>query len=111
LPARRSAVPLLAFLVVTPVGAYLVHAPYSSCGWSWSGVGGVCRAILLIALLCGLAAGGFAMASARAIASHERRRAAVLGAFVVVAVVVGMLAAKQFGDYNRASTRTSEPRP
>jgi hypothetical protein len=112
MPEQGSKLPaLLVFLVLSPVVAYLVHMPYSSCGWTWSGVGGVCRAILLISILTGLVAGGLAAACARAFLSDERRRAALRGALVVVAVVLGMLAAKQFGDYARGFDRTAAPRP
>src|SRR5262245_29189653 len=111
LPERSSKLPLLAFLVVTPVVAYLVHLPYASCGWTWSGVGGVCRSILLISILSGLLAGALALSSARSFLSEDRRRAAVLGALAVVVVVAAMWTAKQFGDYGRSAPRPVEPRP
>lgn len=102
-PERGSKLPLIAlFLGVTPVVAYVVHMPYASCGWTWAGVGGVCRAILLISILAGLVAGGLASASARAFLAEDRRRAAILAALVVVTVVAAILAARQFGDYARS---------
>lgn len=97
--------PWIGFIAVAIGGAYLVHQLSSGdeCGWSWSQVGGACRAIILLSVLSGLVAGALAATCIRAASDGNRTRATVYGVVVVVAIVLGTLAAKQFEDYRSMS--------
>ncbi len=111
LPERRARGGLVAFVLVAPVAAYLVHRISSGdeCGWDYGAVGGACRVIILLSVLAGAVAGGLAVATVRARAADEPRRARVLALVAVVVVVLATLAAEQFQDYRHAGMRTMEP--
>jgi hypothetical protein len=106
--------PWIGFVAVALGGAYLVHQLSSgdSCGWNYSAVGGACRAIILLSVLSGLVAGALAAACIRNASNDNRGRAMVYGIVVVVAIVLGTLAAKQFEDYRNLSHHYSDlPEP
>jgi hypothetical protein len=99
-----------AFAIVAPVAAYLVHRISSGdeCGWDYGEVGGACRAIILLSVIAGAAAGGLAVAALRAKRADEPRRMRVLAGVAVVVVVLATLAAQQFQDYRHAGMRTMD---
>jgi hypothetical protein len=109
-PEKRSAAPWVGFIVVAIAAAYLVHQLSSgdSCGWNYSAVGGACRAIILLSIISGLVAGALAATCIRAASNDNRGRAMVYGIVVVVAIVLGTLAAKQFEDYRDMSHHYSD---
>ena len=104
-PEPRSWSWLLAFVIDAVVATFLVHklSAGDSCGWNYGGVGGACRAIILLSILSGLVSGVFAVVSANAFRDERRSRAWSFAIAAVVVVVLGTLAAKQFQDYRTVS--------
>ncbi|MBA2539247.1 MAG: hypothetical protein H0V17_06405 [Deltaproteobacteria bacterium] len=100
---RRSFAPWLVLVVSVPLATYVVHRLSSgtSCGWDYGGVGGACRAIILLSILAGAATGLLALFAARALPEHKDR-ALLLAVFAVIVVVTGTLAAKQFQEYRQS---------
>jgi hypothetical protein len=100
-PEGSGAFGWIAFAVVAPLTTYLVHhlASGAECGWGWSGVGGACRAILLVSIFTGLVAGVLARGCANAAFAGTAVRAIVLAVFVIVAIFIGTYGAKMFEDY------------
>ena len=109
---QRSWVWLAAFPIVGLAAGFLVHriSAGDACGWDYGAVGGACRAIILLAILSGLVAGGLAAVGARAIQDERTTRAWTLAIAAVVVVVLGTLAAKQFEDYRNAGLHEMDAR-
>lgn len=112
MPRSERPVGIVAFVIAAPLAAYVVHRISSGdeCGWSYGAVGGACRAIILLSIVAGAAAGGLAAATARAVRDRQTRRASWFGIGAVVAVVLGTLAANQFQDYRHAMIPTMDAR-
>ena len=87
-------------IVVTPVAAYVVHrvSSGSDCGWDYSAVGGACRAIILLSIVSGVVAGILTALAVRAM-PEQPQRAKGLAVTIVIVVVLGTLAAKQFDEF------------
>ena len=94
-PDKRSFAPWLVLLVSVPLATYLVHRMSSgtTCGWDYGGVGGACRAIILLSIVAGAATGMFALFAARALPDNKDR-ALLLGVLAIVTVVLGTMGAK-----------------
>jgi hypothetical protein len=109
-PEPRSGGGWVAFVVVAPVAAYLVHRISSGdeCGWDYSAVGGACRSIIMLSVIAGAAAGGLAVAALRAKRADEPRRMHVFAAIAVVVVVLATYSAQQFQDYRHATMRSMD---
>jgi hypothetical protein len=104
IPEKTSSAPWIAFVVTAVIGAWLVHQISSEdeCGWNYAAVGGACRAIILLSVISGAFAGACVAGAMRARAQERGRRAAVLAALAIAALVLGTLAAQQFEDYRAA---------
>jgi hypothetical protein len=103
-PETRSWSWLIALIVVTPAVAFAVHrvSSGSMCGWDYGGVGGACRAIILISIIAGVAAGVFAALAARAFAKEHVKRGWLFAGLALVIAVLAILFARQFADYMRS---------
>lgn len=89
---------LVALVVTAPLAAFAVHqigAPRTS--WNYGAEGGAGRAIILLSVLSGLAAGGLVAAAVHRAKQERAWLGFVLGAIVIV--VLGAMGAAQFADY------------